>query len=69
LPISTTLMLRAIAEIARQEARTSPTPRRRLPASRSRPLAAAPTPDNLAESGYFAVRSALAKVRSEAARS
>jgi EcsC protein family len=68
LPISTTLMLRAIAEIARQEGEDLADPEAALACVQVFALGGRSDADNLAESGYFAVRSALAKSVSEAAR-
>ena len=68
LPISTTLMLRAIAEIAREEGENLADPEAALACVQVFALGGRSDADNLAESGYFAVRSALAKSVSEAAR-
>ena len=68
LPISTTLMLRAIAEIARQEGEDLADPEAALACVQVFALGGRSDADNLADSGYFAVRSALAKSVSEAAR-
>lgn len=78
LPVSTTLMLRSIAEIAREEGEDLEDPEgalacvqvfalggRNTGASESTGLA---ENTGLAESGYFAVRAALAKTMAEAAR-
>jgi hypothetical protein len=68
LPVSTTLMLRAIAEIARAEGEDLSDPEAALACLQVFALGGRSESDNLAESGYFAVRSALAKSVSEAAR-
>jgi hypothetical protein len=68
LPISTTLMLRAIAEIARAEGEDLADPEAALACVQVFALGGRSDADNLAESGYFAVRSALAKSVTEAAR-
>jgi hypothetical protein len=68
LPISTTLMLRAIAEIARQEGEDLADPEAALACVQVFALGGRSDADNLADSGYFAVRSALAKSVTEAAR-
>jgi hypothetical protein len=68
LPISTTLMLRAIAEIARQEGEDLADPEAALACVQVFALGSRSEADNLADSGYFAVRSALAKSVTEAAR-
>jgi hypothetical protein len=68
LPISTTLMLRAIAEIARHEGEDLADPEAALACVQVFALGGRSDADNLADSGYFAVRSALAKSVTEAAR-
>jgi hypothetical protein len=74
LPVSTTLMLRSIAEIAREEGEDIETPEGALACIQVFALgggklaASAETGANLSESGYFAVRAALAKTMAEAAR-
>ena len=73
LPVSTTLMLRSIAEIAREEGEDLETPEGVLAcvqvfALGGRAAAATEAGSALTESGYFAVRAALAKTLSEAAR-
>ena len=70
-PVSTTLMLRSIAEIAREEGEDLATPEGTLAcvqvfALGGKPPGEAGSP--LTESGYFAVRAALAKTMAEAAR-
>lgn len=73
LPVSTTLMLRSIAEIAREEGEDLETPEGALAcvqvfALGGRAPAATEAGSALTESGYFAVRAALAKTLAEAAR-
>lgn len=69
LPVSTTLMLRSIAEIARQEGEDLSDPESALACVQVFALGGrAGTETALADSGYFAVRAALAKTMSEAAR-
>ncbi len=67
LPVSTTLMLRSIAEIAREEGEDVETPEGALACVQVFALGGRPG-QNLSESGYFAVRAALAKTMAEAAR-
>lgn len=73
LPVSTTLMLRSIAEIAREEGEDIDTPEGALAciqvfALGGGKLARAEEGATLTESGYFAVRAALAKTMAEAAK-
>jgi len=69
LPLSTTLMLRSIAEIAREEGEDLTDPEGALACVQVFALGGRNGPDTaLAESGYFAVRAALAKTMTEAAR-
>jgi hypothetical protein len=72
LPVSTTLMLRSIAEIAREEGEDLETPEGVLACVQVFALggraASAEAGSALTESGYFAVRAALAKTLAEAAR-
>lgn len=73
LPVSTTLMLRSIAEIAREEGEDLETPEGALAcvqvfALGGRAAAETEAGSALTESGYFAVRAALAKTLAEAAR-
>ena len=72
LPVSTTLMLRSIAEIAREEGENLDDPEGALACVQVFALGgkndAALEGTGLAESGYFAVRAALAKTMAEAAR-
>ena len=69
LPVSTTLMLRSIAQIAREEGEDIETPEGALACVQVFALGGrGGSSTGLAESGYFAVRTALAKTMSEAAR-
>lgn len=69
LPVSTTLMLRSIAQIAREEGEDIETPEGALACVQVFALGGrGGSGTGLAESGYFAVRTALAKTMSEAAR-
>ncbi len=73
LPVSTTLMLRSIAEIAREEGENLETPEGALAcvqvfALGGRTSTQTEAGSALTESGYFAVRAALAKTLAEAAR-
>lgn len=68
LPVSTTLVLRAIAEIAREEGEDLSSPETALACLQVFALGSRTEADDLASSGYFAVRSALAKSVAEAAK-
>ncbi len=68
LPVSTTLMLRSIAEIARSEGESLATPEARLACLEVFALGGPGAKDDAAESGYFAVRAALATALEEAAQ-
>ncbi|MGE7413447.1 EcsC family protein [Methylobacterium tarhaniae] len=74
LPLSTTLMLRSIAEIAQREGEDLSDPEAALACMQVFALGGRSSTQgdgaagNAAESGYFAVRGALAKAMSEAAR-
>lgn len=69
LPVSTTLMLRSIAEIAREEGEDLEDPEGALACVQVFALGGRTGSEaGLAESGYFAVRAALAKTMAEAAR-
>ena len=69
LPVSTTLMLRSIAEIAREEGEDVARPEGALACLQVFALGGREGADTaVAESGYFAVRAALAKTMAEAAR-
>lgn len=67
LPVTTTLMLRSIADIARSEGHSIRAPRVQLACLEVFALGGSGRGDNAAETGYFAVRTALAKAVSEAA--
>ncbi len=67
LPASTTLMLSSIAEIARSEGESLAMPEARLACLQVFALGGTRANDNAAESGYFAVRGALAAALEEAA--
>nr|WP_246413220.1 EcsC family protein [Methylobacterium brachythecii] len=69
LPVSTTLMLRSIAEIAREEGEDLSDPENALACVEVFALGGKSGADTaLSESGYFAVRAALAKTMAEAAK-
>lgn len=69
LPLSTTIMLRSIAEIARDEGEDLSDPEGALACVQVFALGGRNGPETtLSESGYFAVRAALAKTMSEATR-
>lgn len=67
LPVSTTMMLRSIADIARSEGESITDPQTRLACLEVFALGGPGSADNAAETGYFAVRSALAKYLTDAA--
>ena len=67
LPVSTTIMLRSIADIARSEGEDIRLAESKLACVEVFALGGRATKDDAAESGYFAVRAALAKTVSEAA--
>ena len=67
LPVSTTIMLRSIADIARSEGEDVRLAESRLACFEVFALGGRTSKDDAAESGYFAVRAALAKAVSEAA--
>jgi len=67
LPISTTIMLRSIAEIARSEGHDPRIVETRLACLEVFALGGRSPRDDASESGYWAVRAALAKAVSEAA--
>ncbi len=67
LPISTTIMLRSIADIARSEGHSIKSPHVQLACLEVFALGEPGRADDAAESGYFAVRAALARAVSEAA--
>lgn len=67
LPLSTTLMLRSIADIARSEGHDVRSPQTRISCLEVFALGSRSTLDDTAEGGYWAVRAALARAVSEAA--
>jgi hypothetical protein len=67
LPVSTTIMLRSIADIARSEGEDIRLAESKLACLEVFALGGRTSKDDAAESGYFAVRAALAKAVSEAA--
>ena len=67
LPISTTIMLRSIADIARSEGEDLSCPDARLECVQVLALGGTSKSDDVTESAYFAARAALAKSISEAA--
>jgi len=68
LPVSTTLMLRAIASIAKEEGEKLGDPETALACLQVFALGGQTGSDQLHESGYLAVRAALARSMTEAAR-
>ncbi|MFW2366901.1 MAG: EcsC family protein [Desulforhopalus sp.] len=66
LPISTTIMLRSIADIGRSEGQSLKDPRVKLACIEVFALGGRSKDDDAVESGYFTIRSALAKVINEA---
>jgi hypothetical protein len=66
LPVSTTIMLRSIADIARAEGESINDPRTKLACLEVFALGGKSKSDNATESGYFVVRAALAKSVAEA---
>lgn len=67
LPLSTTIMLRSIADIARSEGEDISSPEVKLQCVQVLALGGSPKGDDSSESAYFAARAALAKSISEAA--
>jgi hypothetical protein len=67
LPVSTTIMLRSIADIARSEGEQLRTPDAKMACLEVFALGGRSTADDASESAYFFVRAALAKSISEAA--
>ena len=67
LPVSTAIMLRSIADIARSEGENLEDPEARIACLEVFALGGSTSADDAAESGYFAVRASLAKAVSEAA--
>ena len=68
LPVSTLVMLRSIADIARSEGEQPKSPETKLACLEVFALGGTSARDDNAEVGYYAVRSALAKSISDAAR-
>ena len=68
LPVSTTIMLRAIADIARREGEDLADPEAALACVQVFALGGGRGAPSLADSGYFAVRGALARTMTEATR-
>jgi hypothetical protein len=68
LPVSTVLMLRTIAEIARENGEDLSDPETRLACLEVFALGSRTEADDLASGGYFAVRAALAKSVTQAAK-
>lgn len=68
LPVSTVLMLRTIAEIARENGEDLSDPETRLACLEVFALGSRVEADDLASGGYFAVRAALAKSITQAAK-
>lgn len=68
LPLSTTVILRSIADIARSEGEDLHSPETRLQCVQVLALGGPARGDDAAETGYFAARAALARAVSEAAR-
>ncbi len=68
LPISTTIMLRSIADIARDEGENVKSAETQLACLEVFALGGNTKADDLAETGYYAVRTALAKLMNEAAK-
>lgn len=67
LPVSTTIMMRSIADIARSEGETLSDPATRLACLEVFALGGKNAADDGAESGYYLVRTALARAVSQAA--
>lgn len=68
LPVSTVIMLRSIADIARSEGERVSDPASQIACLEVFALGGASRADDAAESGYFAVRAMLARTVTEAAR-
>jgi hypothetical protein len=68
LPVSTLVMLRSIADVARSQGERIKMPESKLACLEVFALGGRATSDDAAETGYFAVRTALAPAVSEAAR-
>lgn len=67
LPISTTIMMRSIADIARSEGQTISDPRVKIACIEVFALGGPGKEDDAVETGYFAIRSVLAKTVNDAA--
>ena len=68
LPITTTIILRSIADVARSEGEDLHAPEARLACLEVFAMGGPSAGDDASESGYFAVRAALARAVSEAAK-
>jgi hypothetical protein len=68
LPVTTTLILRSIADIARSEGEDLSDPASKLACLEVFAMGGPTTSDDATESGYFAVRAALARAVSEATK-
>ena len=68
LPVSTTIILRSIADIARSEGEDLDAPDSKLQCLQVLALGGKATGDDLSETGYFATRAALARAVSEAVK-
>jgi hypothetical protein len=68
LPISTTVMLRSVADVARSEGERVKSPETKIACMQVFALGGAGGGDDAAESGYFAVRTALARAAGDASR-
>jgi hypothetical protein len=68
LPISTTIMLRSIADVARSEGERITAPETRLACLQVFALGGRTTDDDAVESAYFAIRATLARGLAEAAQ-
>lgn len=68
LPVSTTIMLRSIADVARSEGEDLSQPEAQLQCVQVLALGGRSDKDDAAETGYFAARAAMAQAVSEAAR-
>jgi EcsC protein family len=66
LPVSTAIMLRSIADIARSQGENLKTPEARLECVQVLALGGASRSDDASEAGYFAARAAMAKAVSDA---
>ena len=66
LPVSTAIMLRSIADIARSQGENLKTPEARLECVRVLALGGASNNDDASDTGYFAVRAAMAQAVSDA---